>query len=227
LQSDLRVSGAATIGTGGDPGGFYSLEVTGDALFNDRIGINVAPDNLFALNILGDVNISGNLYVQNGGICADGGSGCPGISPGGIYGDLAYAEFDVAENILANQDVEAGDIVSVLEGQQEVVRKTSIANESTVLGIISTNPGSLGGYNLQERDGFKKVPLVLSGRVPVKVTNENGAIAAGDAITSSSTPGVAMKATLSKTKIVGYAMQSYDANGVGKIIVMYQPGYLP
>ncbi|MFS8130560.1 MAG: beta strand repeat-containing protein [Candidatus Dojkabacteria bacterium] len=227
LTTDTRIDSALTIGVGADPGGLYTLEVTGQSLFNDNIGINTAPDNLFALNILGDVNVNGTIYVQNGALCVDGGTGCPALSPGGIYGDLAYEEFDVAENILANADVEAGDIVSGLNGQQEVVRKTEIANESTMLGVISTNPGSLGGFNLKPRDGFKVLPFVLSGRVPVKVSTENGRINVGDAITSSSVPGVGMKATDSKVKILGYAMQTYDAAGVGEIIVIFQPGYLP
>jgi len=38
--------------------------------------------------------------------------------------------------------------------------------------------------------------LALTGRVPVKVTNENGPIVPGDLLTSSSTPGYAMKWTL-------------------------------
>lgn len=227
FSGDVRMDGAITIATGTDPLGFYSLDVGGNTRIQDRMGIGTDSSNLFALNVLGDSNFDGDVYIQNGGLCVDGGSGCPALSPGGIYGDLAYSEFDVAENILANSDVEAGDIVSVLEGQSEVVRKSGSANESNVIGIISTDPGSLGGIKLKSRDGFKVVPLVLSGRVPVKVSTENGIINVGDPITSSSVAGVAMKATQSKTKIVGYAMQAYDQAGVAKIIVFYQPGYLP
>ncbi|MCK9994433.1 MAG: hypothetical protein Dbin4_02953, partial [Alphaproteobacteria bacterium] len=37
------------------------------------------------------------------------------------------------------------------------------------------------------------VPLALSGRVPVKVSAENGPIKPGDLLTTSSTPGHAMR----------------------------------
>lgn len=51
---------------------------------------------------------------------------------------------------------------------------------------------------------------------------ENGAISVGDALTSSSQPGVAMKATHAG-KIIGYAMES--ANQAGFVRVLIQPGY--
>jgi hypothetical protein len=38
-------------------------------------------------------------------------------------------------------------------------------------------------------------PVALCGRVPCKVTDENGPIERGDLLTTSSTPGHAMKAT--------------------------------
>ncbi len=40
------------------------------------------------------------------------------------------------------------------------------------------------------------IPLALSGRVPVKVTDENGGIKAGDLLTTSSLTGHAMKFSL-------------------------------
>jgi hypothetical protein len=48
-----------------------------------------------------------------------------------------------------------------------------------------------------------KAPLAIAGIVPVKVTDEGGPIAPGDALTSSSTPGHAMKAA--KVRVGGIA----------------------
>jgi hypothetical protein len=50
----------------------------------------------------------------------------------------------------------------------------------------------------------------------VKVCTENGVIRPGDYLTSSSRPGVAMKAT-EKGEVVGKALQSYDGPQSGTI----------
>jgi hypothetical protein len=44
--------------------------------------------------------------------------------------------------------------------------------------------------------GVLATRLALTGRVPVKITEENGPIVPGDLLTTSSTPGYAMKWTL-------------------------------
>jgi len=51
--------------------------------------------------------------------------------------------------------------------------------------------------------------VALNGRVPVKVSTENGEIKAGDFLTSSSIPGVAMKAT-KPGQVVGKALEDFD-----------------
>jgi len=52
----------------------------------------------------------------------------------------------------------------------------------------------------------------------VKVTTENGTIQVGDPITSSSTPGVGMKATKAGA-IVGMALEPFNGTGVGKVMM--------
>jgi hypothetical protein len=51
----------------------------------------------------------------------------------------------------------------------------------------------------------------------VKVSTENGAIKIGDTLTSSSIPGVAMKATKAGS-VIGRAMAGYDGEGIGKVM---------
>ena len=75
------------------------------------------------------------------------------------------------------------------------------------------------------------MPVALNGLVPVKVNTENGAIARGDLLTSSSTPGVAMKAT-GAGMVIGQAIAPYDGSGEGKIMMFvnpffYSPGLMP
>jgi hypothetical protein len=109
------------------------------------------------------------------------------------------------------------------------VRKSTRPYEGLLLGAVSTSPGLvfdrgetlLAGDNSQ-RITPEKTVVGLVGRVPVKVSLENGPIAVGDPITSSSTKGVAMKATKAG-QIIGYALEKADQKG--KILVHLQPGY--
>ena len=68
------------------------------------------------------------------------------------------------------------------------------------------------------------MPIALNGRVYLKVSTENGSIKIGDAITSSSIPGVGMRAT-GAGRVVGIALESFDIDGVGKIMVFVNPHF--
>ena len=93
--------------------------------------------------------------------------------------------------------------------------KTNTVYSPYILGAISTNPGVLLGSK-DGADNSTKRPLALSGKVPIKVITENGPIAIGDPITSSSIPGVGMKAA-QPGRIIGYALQSYDSSNFTEI----------
>ena len=56
-----------------------------------------------------------------------------------------------------------------------------------------------------------RVVLALSGRVPIKVSRENGSINRGDPIVASDIDGVGMKATKSGM-IIGRAMEDFNAD---------------
>jgi hypothetical protein len=96
---------------------------------------------------------------------------------------------------------------------------------------VSTNPGLvfdqghtyLAGENTNLITADKTVVAML-GRVPVKVSLENGPIRVGDPLTSASGRGTAMKATQAG-QIVGYAMQSSDEMAEGKLLAWLQVGY--
>ncbi len=67
-----------------------------------------------------------------------------------------------------------------------------------------------------------KIPIITKGITYVKVNNANGLIVTGDPVTSSTTPGVAMKATESGM-ILGVALEDADSAGeLLKIRVMIQ-----
>jgi len=103
--------------------------------------------------------------------------------------------------------IKPGDVVALDPAKAAGVKKTEKAYDPNTLGIVSTKPGLAIG-DQANNSGGKPVPVALSGRVPVKVTLENGEINPGDYLTSSSIPGVAMKATKAGV-IVGQALTSY------------------
>ncbi|MFQ5493278.1 MAG: hypothetical protein ACE5DX_03920 [Candidatus Dojkabacteria bacterium] len=169
----------------------------------------------------GDNFFGGNMYIQDGYLCVDDGSfSCPAGTSGEVYGRFAYGTFDVAENIYAESNVEAGDIVSIVGGVSETVGKTHSSYQADVLGVISTDPGITGGYSLEEKNGYNILPIALAGRVQVRVNLENGPISIGDPVTTSSTAGEGMKATDSG-RIIGFAMENFTAKSETQTVLVY------
>lgn len=101
---------------------------------------------------------------------------------------------DIAENYLSSggNDIEAGTVVSISQEVTGSVHVSSTSYDHNLIGIVSTNPR---GDLILGQGGQGTVRVALLGRVPVKVSGENGPIKPGDYLTSSSTPGIAMKAT--------------------------------
>lgn len=138
--------------------------------------------------------------------------------------NLASGAFDYAEDYPTLDDsIEAGDVVTVDPNNKEFVVKA--VKSMPLVGVVSEDPG----FRLQQRadkiNGNKYIPIALVGRVPVKVSTENGPIKAGDYLTASSFYGVAMKATRAGA-IIGQAMEDYNEEGQGKIIVYVQTGQI-
>lgn len=132
---------------------------------------------------------------------------------------------DLAEDYLSDQILEAGEVVSISEDGSGNVKKTNLPYDQKVIGVISSSPairisedGGVvisKGDNTTSKDGY---PVALTGRVPVKISTENGVIKPGDYLTSSSIPGVAMKAD-KKGKVVGMALEGYEQEEIGRIRV--------
>lgn len=154
----------------------------------------------------------------------------------GAVGLLITCNSDVAETFGTDQRTEPGDLVVFIPEDRTfpAVQLTTRPYEGAIVGVVSTDPGlvfdqgetRLSGDNSNLITDHKTV-VAMVGRVPTKFSLENGPIAVGDPLTSSSTPGVAMKATQAG-QIIGYAMQSSDAAKDGKLLVWLQLGaYIP
>jgi hypothetical protein len=76
--------------------------------------------------------------------------------------------------------------------------------------VVSTKPGILLGFDdTPTREGDGQYPIALKGRVPVKVSTENGPINPGDQLMLSTIPGTAMKAT-GTGAVIGIALEAFN-----------------
>lgn len=111
---------------------------------------------------------------------------------------------DLAEYYTSNIPLVAGTLVGL---DPQTPAGVTIANQKTVknlLGVVATAPGLILGE--QSENAY---PIALAGRVPVKVTTENGLIKAGDRITVSSIPGYGMR-TDTAGRVVGVALEDLN-----------------
>jgi hypothetical protein len=89
---------------------------------------------------------------------------------------------------------EPGDVLVISLDRPGGVVKCSQPYDSRVLGVYSTRPGVLGADKAGVSEVMAgEVPVAVLGIVPVKVSAENGPIQPGDLLTTSSTPGHAMR----------------------------------
>lgn len=89
--------------------------------------------------------------------------------------------------------------------------------DSLIVGVVTANPA----VSLEITGGQKTYPVVSTGDTGVRVSTSNGKIHKGDPITTSSTPGVGMKATRTGY-IIGAALDDYTSSNtktIGKIPV--------
>jgi hypothetical protein len=131
-----------------------------------------------------------------------------------------------AEDYASDESLEGGDVVAIDAGAAApTVRKATRPYDPMLVGVIATRPGVRISQDAgtdgkaQHAIAARQFPVAVAGRASIKISTENGAIHAGDSLTSSSTPGVAMKAT-QKGAAIGKALRDYSATGIGTILML-------
>jgi hypothetical protein len=176
-------------------GGTFSGVFNGALVVNKTPQLNPDPNNP-AKPIDGSIVINdGNLFLNKGDIF------------------LANAA-DCAEDFGVSGQAEPGTVM-VLDDDGRL-RESSAEYDRRVAGVISGACSYKAGLVLDRRPGeAHRAPLALVGKTYCKVDADFGAIEVGDLLTTSSTPGRAMKAT--------DPMKAFGAV-IGKALVRCQAG---
>jgi hypothetical protein len=173
--------------------------------------------------LVGDGRAPAGVNILRGGLCVDIDGWCTASTTGRISSVSSFiGGSDLAEMYHATEALEQGDVISVVSGIN--VSKARRGDKDKMMGVVSTAPGVVLGSGPDREGVAGDVPIALAGRVPLKVTTENGPIHAGDYLALSTVPGVGMRATKAGVAI-GQALEDYSSAGVGKILVFVKNSY--
>ncbi len=131
---------------------------------------------------------------------------------------------DVSEPFqMSGEKVLEGSVVIIDEENPGQLKQSTRAYDTRVAGIVSGANGIQPGISLKQEGALDQGQNVaLSGRVYVKVDAAFGAIKPGDLLTTSDTPGHAMKVsdpTKAQGAILGKAMTALN-EGKGMVLVL-------
>lgn len=140
-----------------------------------------------------------------------------------VDGNIGAKYQDVAEWVDAAEPIDAGTVVIVDPEAPNHVRPATRSYDTRVAGAVSAQPGLVLGVA-----GEGKALVAQSGRVRVKVDASYGAIAIGDLLVTSPTPGHAMRSQPVKVgggafhrpgTLLGKALEPLQS-GKGEILVL-------
>lgn len=171
-----------------------------------KVGIGTTlPDE--QLTVAGNVKIDGNLNIY------DGVNKVMELGAG-----LDYAEgFDVS----ARDKIEHGSVLIIDADNPGKLALSNASYDTKVAGIVAGAKGLGSGVRLGA--GQFDYDVALAGRVYCKVDATEEAVKPGDLLTTSSTPGHAMKAvdySQAQGAILGKAMESLEKGQKGQILVL-------
>lgn len=131
---------------------------------------------------------------------------------------------DIAEKFPASETLEPGMVVAIDAKNAGKLCLSRGAYNRCVAGVVSGANNFAVGAVLGHLPGNEDAPPVaLSGRVYVRCDGSTGGIEPGDLLTTSDTPGHAMKATdrdRSHGAVIGKAMERLPANERGLVLVL-------
>jgi len=214
-QTALRVDLASAhvgVGTPDAPDGAFEVHASGGDLLN----LTNAAGNVFT--VLNNGNLGLGVSSPTSRLEVQGTTTTDVLT---VTGGSDLAEpFDV--NGL--EDVPAGTVLSIDPDDPGRLCVSSRAYERTVAGIVSGGQGIRLGMVMRQQGTLAdfSVPVALTGRAYCRVDASYGSIEAGDLLTTSATPGCAMKVldhARAQGAILGKALTSLS-EGRGMVLVL-------
>jgi hypothetical protein len=175
-------SGSGVAGTSNSGAGVYGASKTGNAghfVGNHAVTGNAQVDGNHTVG--GNAQVNGN-HTVNGTIT--------------VGQDVVLTGADCAEefDVEFSAAIDAGTVMVVVE--DGALRPSAKAYDRRVAGVISGAGEYRPALILDRRSSADgRLPIALVGKVYCKVDADNGAIEVGDLLTTSPTPGHAMKAS--------------------------------
>ncbi len=190
----------------------------GDQLYFSRQGVAA---NALALQPNGDAAFSGNVTVSGAAIL----NGAAFVGGNASVCTLTIrGGCDLAEPFTMKEaEIQRGSVVVIDKEHPGQLKLSTRAYDARVAGIVSGANGINPGIALHQEDALEGGENVaLSGRVYVLADASGGVIEPGDLLTTSDTPGHAMKVTdhtRAQGAILGKAMSSLK-EGKGMVLVL-------
>jgi hypothetical protein len=222
VTSSAQHAGVSGVNTSGGAGVFGSS--TGNAgEFDGNVAVSGNLNGTFAtftgtvtgqagqieanFNVGGNVTVSGSILVDGDVVLQNPGQDCA-------------EDFDVSEG-----DLSAGTVVVM--GEDGSVRSCDSEYATTVVGIISGAGGLRPGITLGRRpSATPRLPVALLGTAYCKVDAAQSPISVGDLLTTSKTPGHAMRASdpgRAFGSVIGKALRGLaEGQGIIPVLVALQ-----
>lgn len=194
-------------------------DVTANSQSVDTVKAHFEADGSLFVSLTGTQNTTALCHATNGQSNNDEIVDCSGAPTdlaeyfGSTDASLAPAELVVADGESSRLNIDG------YHTSKAWVKRSAKPYEGTLIGVVSTAPSEVYGDEVFQPQDHPK-PIALAGRVPVKVNLQNGPIKTGDYLTSSSVPGVAMKATKPGV-VVGQALSSYDGSQSQASVIVF------
>lgn len=125
---------------------------------------------------------------------------------------------EITASFQAAEPLEAGDVVVADADRPGQCRLALAASDAAVIGVVVPDPAADAAI----LPGEDRAAIALAGAVPVKADASYGAIHVGDLLTTSPTPGHAMRSTdHAAGTVLGKALEPLESGtGVIRILVM-------
>lgn len=201
-----------------------SLTLRNDILTNGTSRLALNNDDgvdVMTFGSTGDLALAGNFYPSDRGALQYGayvyydstGAGLMRTNAAGWGANSS----SFSESFASTDVLSPGDVVEFSSTDGSVLRSSGELYSNRIAGVVVFRSAFAAGVT------SGAYTVAISGRATVQASAENGTIASGDPLTTSSQPGVVMKATTSG-QIVGYALAPL-AEGSGAIAVFVRPQY--